>query len=160
MLKPEDITIVVDTREQRPLVFTEFKAVKGTLSTGDYSAIGYEDQICVERKSLDDLCGSLGLGRERFDREIERMLLIRHKAIMIEASMEDVYQQRYISKISPKSIIGSLMRYASNGISPIFCGNRANMVDAMQRFIFLSCKTVHASREPCWNQFEVVTKGE
>ena len=35
--------VVVDTREQRPYLFAD--SVRGTLRTGDYSLLGYEDRI-------------------------------------------------------------------------------------------------------------------
>ena len=41
--------IAIDTREQRPyrFVWSEIK----TLTTGDYSVIGLEDRVAIERKS-------------------------------------------------------------------------------------------------------------
>ena len=63
--------IVVDTREQKPYRFTRCQ-VK-TLPTGDYSLVGLEDCIAIERKSAADLAGSLGAGRTRFRRELERL---------------------------------------------------------------------------------------
>jgi hypothetical protein len=75
-------TIVVDSREQLPYEFTGMvgqgseslvvpTVVQG-LASGDYSIAGMEDQVAVERKSLDDLYGSVTWGRDRFEREIER----------------------------------------------------------------------------------------
>ncbi len=47
--------IVIDTREQMPLVFRHLSAVRATLQTGDYSVLGLEHLFAVERKSLADL---------------------------------------------------------------------------------------------------------
>ena len=69
MLKPEDITAIIDTREQQPLAL-ELDTVPGTLATGDYSVHGLEDLLTVERKSLDDLLGCMTSGRPRFEREL------------------------------------------------------------------------------------------
>jgi ERCC4-type nuclease len=44
-----------------------------TMKTADYSIVGYEDRIVVERKSLTDCFGSCGGGRENFEKEHERM---------------------------------------------------------------------------------------
>ena len=79
-------TVVVDTREQVPFDFRSIPAretdgggcvavrtvVKG-LATGDYSIEGWENRVVVERKSLTDLYGTLGRGRERFEREFDRL---------------------------------------------------------------------------------------
>ena len=70
--RSKNIEIYVDTREQLPLDFN-CKTVKMKLSAGDYAcAAPYYSDVFIERKSLSDLAGTLGGGRERFEREIER----------------------------------------------------------------------------------------
>ena len=79
------IPVVIDTREQLPFTFggmlcdqtdgggsLTVPTVRGTLKSGDYSLLGYETRVAVERKSLADLYSTLGQGRERFEREIQR----------------------------------------------------------------------------------------
>lgn len=63
--------IIIDTREQYPLTFKDSKIVK--LSCGDYTTTGplYSD-VFVERKSLNDLVGTLSSGIDRFKREIKK----------------------------------------------------------------------------------------
>jgi ERCC4-type nuclease len=71
-----DITIIVDTREQKPMDFSVYgyKTISKKLDQGDYSVVGYEDEIAIERKaSASELAGNLGKGYERFRREWERM---------------------------------------------------------------------------------------
>lgn len=62
--------ITVDTREKRP--WSEYwpndSYVVTTMSTGDYS----NGAILIERKSVSDICNSVGKGKKRFYREIER----------------------------------------------------------------------------------------
>ena len=41
------VTVVIDTREQRPADVAPLKSVRGTLVTGDYSIKGLEDHIGV-----------------------------------------------------------------------------------------------------------------
>lgn len=66
------IEIYEDTREQLPLEFP-CKVTKMKLSAGDYGcAAPYYSDVFIERKSLSDLAGTLGGGRDRFEREIER----------------------------------------------------------------------------------------
>lgn len=69
----EDIAnspIIVDTREQLPLSFPG--AIHSKLEFGDY-ALQSNQSLAIERKSLNDLIGTLILGYDRFIREIERV---------------------------------------------------------------------------------------
>jgi len=69
-----DLVIVQDTREKKPLNFTNVKVVVAGLKTGDYSIQGYEDKFCIEHKSIKDLIGTCDhKNRERFGRELARM---------------------------------------------------------------------------------------
>lgn len=80
--KLQPVTIIQDTREQRPLDFSPFPNVTvevAKLWPGDYSIKGYEKSIAFERKSVADLIGTLkngyagrhALRRLRFDYELE-----------------------------------------------------------------------------------------
>ena len=51
------ITIKIDTREQKPYAFEN--AEIGALQVGDYSIVGLEDYISIERKELSDLISSI-----------------------------------------------------------------------------------------------------
>ena len=54
----EPVTIIVDLRERRPYRF--HGAITKALSTGDYSILGLENCIALERKSLPDLLSVIG----------------------------------------------------------------------------------------------------
>ena len=69
-MPPISPTIIIDTREQRPLTFKHFPSVTACLSEGDYSILGYEGRFTVERKSIADLVGSVTHDRARFEREL------------------------------------------------------------------------------------------
>ena len=56
--------VVVDTREQRPYRYPG--SLRGTLPSGDYSLLGLESLVAVERKEKADAYASLGRGRARF----------------------------------------------------------------------------------------------
>ena len=99
-----DFTIIVDTREQAPYQFTGFRtnaSARGGkrdlvipvqcrgLPTGDYSILGFESLVAVERKSLEDLYGTLGGGRERFSRELERLAAMNRALVVVEATWPD-----------------------------------------------------------------------
>jgi len=110
--------IVVDNREQHPFTFQGIKPskeapapkiVNGTLHTGDYSLQGYEDLITIERKSLVDLYSTFGKGRERFERELERMSHMKFAGVAIEAGWDEILNRPPSrSKLPPKVIFVSI----------------------------------------------------
>lgn len=99
--------IIIDTREQKPYR-CPLPHIFATLETGDYSLEGYESRVVVERKSKADLYGSLGQGRERFEREAERMARFEFAALVIESDLPDLLVAPPHTKMSPKAVVGSL----------------------------------------------------
>ena len=63
--------VITDSRERTPYKFKN--SVTRKLDTGDYSIEGYEYQVCVERKTKADAYGTIGNGRSRFIKELQRM---------------------------------------------------------------------------------------
>ena len=49
-LRPDQVTAIVDTREQQPLDLAPLRSVAGTLATGDYSVQGLEGIVAIERQ--------------------------------------------------------------------------------------------------------------
>lgn len=124
-------TVIIDTREQLPYSFSAHpnwigNEVVGTLPTGDYSLVGMEELISIERKSLSDLLGTLTQNRERFIRECERLAQYPYRAILIEATLEDIKNPaRYShSDASPNSIVGTLDAIQARWNIPILYTSR------------------------------------
>ena len=65
--------VVIDSREQHPWTFSNLSSEPGTLDTGDYSVRNLTHLISVERKSLSDLLSCVGIHRDRFKRELQRL---------------------------------------------------------------------------------------
>ena len=115
-------TILVDTREQLPYSFDGMDVVVPVvvagLKSGDYSIRGMEDQIACERKSMDDLFGSVTWGRDRFEREIQRLAeLPGFAAVIIEATWPEImapleYRPGWINQTDPKSVEGTIVAWA------------------------------------------------
>ena len=99
------------------------------LDTGDYSAqlgnLSFERDICIERKrNLDEICGNFTAERERFEREFLRAKAYGTKVHLIieNATWSDIFLGNYRSKLSPKSLVGSLLSWMVRfNISVIFC---------------------------------------
>lgn len=119
------ITIIIDSREQRPLTFI-LPTVVGKLDTGDYSVEGLEKKIAIERKTINDLIGCLCNSRARFERELQRGMALKYFALVVEASMDDLVCGRFRSRMTPNSVIQSLLAFSVRYRLPIFfCTNRA-----------------------------------
>jgi ERCC4-type nuclease len=62
--------VLVDTREQLPIFSDYHKRVK--LLVGDYSTVKLQKRFSIERKSMQDLYGSIVQGHVRFRKEMIR----------------------------------------------------------------------------------------
>ena len=96
---PSDLTIAIDTREQKPLSFEECESEMLKLDIGDYTALGeYYDYTFVDRKSGNDLQGTVGKHNiERFEREIERAQEMgAYLFVVIESSVEKMIKENKI----------------------------------------------------------------
>lgn len=134
-MNPDTLTIIIDTREQLPLAFS-LPTARACLGTGDYSLKGLEDAIAIERKSADDLVACLKNDqRERFERELARGRDLAYFALVIEADLVDLVAGKYQSRMSPKSVIQSLLALSIRYRLPIFfCPNRryaARLVESL-----------------------------
>lgn len=118
-------TVIIDTREQTPYEFTGLLCDKADgggplvvptlrtgLPSGDYSLAGYEEQVAVERKSLADLFGTLGQGRERFERELHRLAAMQFAAVVVESTLPEVIRAPPPhSDLNPKTVVRSVMAW-------------------------------------------------
>lgn len=105
-------TIISDTREQHGWTFPDDQLViSAALPAGDYSISGYENVIAIERKSLSDLVNTVIHDRDRFFRELVKLKSYRRKAVVVEASVADVFEMRYKSEAHPHSILGAVQSF-------------------------------------------------
>ena len=123
------LRVIVDSREQAPFTFTGYpvEVTAGTLASGDYSLHGFTDRIGIERKSLQDLIGCLGIERDRFTRELARLRGFDSACVIVEASSDDLRRGLYRSKLDAgaawQSVLAFIMRYR---IPFVWCRDRAD----------------------------------
>ncbi len=82
-----------------------------TLKVGDYSVEGMEGLLVLERKSLTDLISTLMQHRSRFFENCEKMTKVRWRAILVEASYEDIktpYAEELCTSAHPNAVSGTL----------------------------------------------------
>ena len=143
MLNPDALVALVDTREQWPLELN-LPTERATLPTGDYTLQGMEEDICVERKSLPDLVSCLTSGRERFERELQRMRAYPSRAVVVEAGWHDLATGNYRSRLNPKSATPTVASWTGRFCVPfLFLGNRAYAADFVSYFLLGSAKRLH-----------------
>jgi hypothetical protein len=118
-------TVLIDQREKLPYAFDGIVADRRDgggplviqtetlcLPTGDYSLGGYADLVAVERKSLEDLYGTLGGGRERFEHELHRLDAMPFASIVVEATLGVVVTQPPArSRLIPKTVMRSMIAW-------------------------------------------------
>lgn len=145
MAKTAAFTILVDTREQTPWTFKNLpptSASRGkwihcptrlaTLNEGDYAiADAPERYVAIERKSLEDLFGTLGGRREQFESEIERLSHYEFAAVVIEASWPEICKPTegrpdWHSRLHPRSVFGTACSWRNRypSVHWIAAGNR------------------------------------
>lgn len=114
-----DFEITCCTKEQRPPPLPKGCAYRRvTMRTGDYSTPALVTLARIERKSPTDLIGTLTHGRERFEREADRLREFAFRAIVVEASAAKVSR---LGRMHPHALIGSLASlHARWGLPTIF----------------------------------------
>lgn len=134
-------TIVIDTREQRPYRFPGHERFD-TLPTGDYTGEGVESILCIERKSLPDLLGCVGQSRERFERELERMLAYPKRTVVCEFGLPDLARGGWRhSHITPAQAVSSVLAWRLRyDIDFLFAGDRAHGAAAVRKLVTLAVR--------------------
>ena len=148
-------TIIQDTKEKKPWCFDLYSScdavLRQGLKTGDYSILGLEDVISIERKhSSGELYNNCFKYYARFKREMERMAEIEYKYLICEFSKETLLEFPRNSGIPNKMIptkkgkcpAWNLLKYTGldilnrlekfekrYGIELIFCNSRLEAQD-------------------------------
>ncbi len=149
-INPQDYKVIADTRECSRFVYdlSPFDVVRAKLDTGDYSVEGFENEITIERKEMNDLVQSITHNRDRFQREIDRMLSIPIRLILVECNMSDIVEHRYLSKTHPNAVMGTLAKYMAIGIPVAFASRREIAQDVTRRFLFQGIRQALKLRNP------------
>ena len=129
--------IIIDTREQTPLTFTQFETEPGTLQSGDYSIKGLEHRFSIERKSIADLVQSVTSGRDRFERELHRLRGFDFARLLIIGTEAQVRAGLYRSQTKPKSVLHSLYAFECRySIPVVWGGTEQQAASLIERWAF------------------------
>ncbi len=131
---------IQDTREQRPLCLEPLRVEVATLATGDYSVRGLENIVAIERKSLSDLLACIGQERERFDREVIRLLAYPVRALVIESTWAELESGNWRSKITPTQAIGSCIGWIAAGLPIIMAADHARAGRYVAKLLYTAAR--------------------
>jgi ERCC4-type nuclease len=152
-------TILIDSREQLPLVFQRLPSRVAALGSGDYSIAGLETAFAIERKTVSDLvsccCGS---NRQRFEKELFRLKSYHFKRLLVIGSRGEIEVQRYHSKISAKSVLGSLAAWECRYNIPIvYSATTTEAALEVERWCWYYCKEYVETVNDLWRATREVT---
>lgn len=138
-------TIIVDTREQRPWNFAHRATSKTKLDTGDYSIVGMENIIAIERKqSVNEI--ATNIVETRFINVLKRLSSIKYRFILLEFGLDDILRYpigsnmpKHLwdkSRIKPQFIMKHVLEWQMKyNIHVLFCGDADNAQKTAE-FIF------------------------
>jgi ERCC4-type nuclease len=147
-MSTKEFKIIVDTREQLSLWVKN--VVRKKLDVGDYSTTLLQNKFCIERKSPQDLYGSLIQGHVRFMNEIYRAERRGIKlALYVECTYETFISMTWYGgsrlKMRPenlkKIVDTTIRRRAENGLEVVWCKSRGCMKRMVKlRLLVENCK--------------------
>ena len=140
-ITPSDLVAICDTREQSPLDLTPLRVERGTLETGDYTARGLEAVVRIERKSLPDLVACCGRERERFEREVARLLAFPVRVLVVEATWDQVEAHtpeapQWRGQLTAAQVTGSLLGWQAAGLAVHMAGDHTRAGQHVARLLF------------------------
>jgi DNA excision repair protein ERCC-4 len=139
-LSPEDLVAVIDSREQQPLDLAPLRSRIGTLATGDYSLRGLESVIAIERKSLGDLLLCVGQERDRFHREVMRLLAYPVRALVVESTWPELERGAWRSKVSNTAALGTVLNWVGMGLPVLMAANHERAGRYVGRLLFIAAR--------------------
>lgn len=148
-LDPANVIAIIDSREQTPLDLEPLTTITESLTTGDYALAACPDVCRIERKSLQDLVACVGSDRERFDREVQRLLAFPVRIMVIESSWEQIESHEPINpqwrgKVTKEAVLGSLMGWQAAGLSVHMAGDHQRAGKHVARMLFTVARRRYA----------------
>ncbi len=143
-LDPSDVVAIIDSREQSPLDLSPLQTVVAGLDTGDYSIVGLEHVVRVERKSLGDLVGCVGRERERFQREVDRLLAYPVRILLVEATWASIEMGGWRGSVTPSQVVGSLIGWQASGLAVQMVGTHERAGQFVSRLLYTVARRRYA----------------
>lgn len=130
MPRLSEFVILVDTREKRPWKLV-YPCLTTKLDAGDYTIQGAEKQLRIERKgSIGEFVNNCSKGDwKRFRDALRKLSRYKHKAIICEFEMRDIFAERWPGGITGDAILARISEITLEiGIPIIFAGKKGKSV--------------------------------
>ena len=162
----KNLIIAIDTREKDPLNFKfkdyELQTVRATLKFGDYTCFypNLRDEVCIERKSLQDFIQCCTHERERFEKELIAMRGYDIKFILCEFNIPDIIE--YLNENNKGSLINAILNsaigfYEHYCIPCIFAGNRNLASRYIAETLIFRIKKIHYYMRTIYDNISINT---
>jgi len=143
-VKPAPLTVLIDTREQTPCPFPAgVLTERAYMKEGDMTTRALWNLCRIERKNPEDFASSLTHGRERLDREIERLKAYPHRCIVVEADLADYYTGKVRSQVHINAIVGSMASMQSRHGIPVLFLHSPILVGRFIAGVFRRLEEIH-----------------
>ena len=118
-------TLVIDSQEHMGYKFERFTnwfagTIRKRLLIGDYSILGMDGEVVVERKTLPDLVRSIIQERKDFIKRCEGLSALKKKCIVIEGSITSLKTPYEDSHAHPNAVFGSLLAAQERWDIPVY----------------------------------------
>ncbi|HEV3005315.1 MAG TPA: ERCC4 domain-containing protein [Pirellulales bacterium] len=135
-IDPAALTILVDQQEKNRLD-VPFRVEIAHLEVGDYQLKHLGTRAVAERKSEEDLLCCLGVERDRFQRQVLRLLGCQHRVLVVESTWERLGAGNWRSQITPKSVLGSLAGLMADGLPIALVGSHEEAGRFVARWFYI-----------------------
>ena len=117
--------VVIDSSEHMGYTFGRFTnwfsgTIRKRLPTGDYTLLGMEKEIAVERKTLPDLVNSVIQERKNFITRCEKLSNFKKKCIVIEGALSSLKTPYRESQAHPNAVLGSIIAAQERWNIPLY----------------------------------------
>jgi ERCC4-type nuclease len=103
--------------------------------------IGFEHLVAIERKSLSDLLTSIGQQRERFEREIQRLLAYPVRALVVEATWAELEAGEWTtSQITASAAMGSCLGWVARGLPVLMATDHRGAGRCVSRLLWITAR--------------------
>lgn len=146
-----DMVIIWDSREQKnkhildyldtnkiPYECEKLKSGDYTFILPNYPELNIDRKFLVERKAnLSELAGNFTTGRDRFQREFERLDDDEKIHLVLESSSwKKLYNGTYRSKLNPRSFVASLLTWSIRYNIPVWMVETGESPELIYRILY------------------------
>lgn len=132
-------TLLIDTREKKPLIFPGYSARRATLKIGDYSVHGFKNKVAVEYKSLGDFIIWISeRDNGRFEHQLEGLFTLDHSCVVVGGRLGS---QTRFSKMPKHKIIEKAAEVSARNIPIVFCQGRKMASEFIVHYLKTVCNS-------------------